>query len=97
MNHNCGNDNVKRYLSFVPPRNGVVIFIINRYSISDVFIGNIIYPDNQIFLDKMLLKLTSIVFRADSRFAIALTVNDDQLILHDGFKAKSTVSDTQDG
>lgn len=95
IDHNCeGNGSVgivKRFLYFTPPKNGVVMFFINRHVIEKSYVNIVISPDHNLIHGNVYMRHTSTTFFAKSHYVIALTLDEDRAIVYDDTKKKSFV------
>lgn len=88
--HSCGSEYIKRYISFSPMKNGCVLFFLNRY-ITEGYIRQIIYPDEEMLIGDKFLQLTTTTSFSNEHFAVTVTMEGGKMVLYDDLKPTSTV------
>lgn len=94
-NHECGMENIKRFVTFTTSRYGCTIFFLNRYAFENEYIHQIIRPTDTMEIGDNFLQFSTMLFFANGHYAAgvnAVTNDISKFIIHDDLKPDCMVS-----
>lgn len=93
--HECGTENITRFVTLTTSPYGCTIFFLNRYAFENEYIHQIIRPNDSMVIGENYLQLTTMLFFANGHCAAGVNVDTKKrstFVIYDDLKPECVVS-----